>query len=152
MSVTARMFVQEITRRAHQKGVGIVKLSAVSRGPENKSWAASTPSGTIELQIANEAALAFFDESLGEEMVIDIHKRPPICPFCHEEIPYNSWGQYNSSGVDWCCPTDEWLYEVNVQMTREQKDRGKNLYPKGSVLHNECRDTIEAQLKAPDAG
>lgn len=72
MSVRARFFVQSITRTAPH--TGSVRLQAVSRGPENKLWAAYTPSGSLEMSLSSQAgpALEWFNERLGKEVFLDI--------------------------------------------------------------------------------
>lgn len=72
MAVRARFFVQSITNTAGE--TGSVQLNAVSRGPENKEWAAYTPSGQLTMQLSAKAgpALAWFNEHLGKEVFLDI--------------------------------------------------------------------------------
>ena len=76
MSVQARFFVQTITRHAYNPGAGQVALSAVARGPENKTWAAATPAGNITMTIGNPDALRWFDERLGKEVAISFVDAP----------------------------------------------------------------------------
>ena len=45
-----------------------VKFHPVSRGEENKPWAAATPAGTIEMGILNERASAYFE--VGKEYYV----------------------------------------------------------------------------------
>lgn len=47
-------------------------LAAVTRGEDNKKWAAYTPSGGITMSIRNELALAVFD--VGDEFYVDFTK------------------------------------------------------------------------------
>lgn len=68
--VAARFYVASITRHAYNPGAGQVVLRAVSRGPENATWAAATPTGTIDLTVGNEGALATFADALGKEVLI----------------------------------------------------------------------------------
>jgi hypothetical protein len=72
MSVRARFFVQQVTKQAAD--TGSVRLQAVSRGPENKEWAAYTPSGSLEMSLSRKAgpALDWFEEHLGHEVFLDI--------------------------------------------------------------------------------
>lgn len=70
MTVRAKFFVQEITRRAYNADACEVKLSAVSRGKDNKEWAAATPIGNISMSILNGSAAAQFLE-LGSEFYVD---------------------------------------------------------------------------------
>ena len=76
MSVQARFFVQSITRHAYNPGAGQVVMSAAARGPENKTWAAATPSGNITMTIGNPAAMSWFDERLGKEVAIQFTDAP----------------------------------------------------------------------------
>jgi hypothetical protein len=62
MSVTARFFVDEMTRRAHNPGHAAIVLKPAYRGEENKAWSEATPSGKIELYVSNPAAVDQFDE------------------------------------------------------------------------------------------
>jgi len=67
--VAARFYVAEVTGTAYgPKGGGRVKLQAVSRGDQNKDWAAATPSGTIEMQINNPPAFRWFAGLLSEDI------------------------------------------------------------------------------------
>lgn len=60
MSVTAKFYCAEITETAWAPGARKVILQPVTRGEDNKSWAAATPSGRIELQIQNPLAAEQF--------------------------------------------------------------------------------------------
>lgn len=51
--VRAKMYVNEVTY--HQYGVRVV-LRVVSRGEDNKKWAAASPDGSLTILIKNEAA------------------------------------------------------------------------------------------------
>lgn len=60
-AVTARFFVDQITRRAYNPEHAEVVLKPAYRGTENKAWATATPSGEIKLQVNNPAAVEAFD-------------------------------------------------------------------------------------------
>lgn len=66
-AVRAKFFVQSISRTTYG---GQVKLQAVTRGQDNKEWAAATPSGSIDMTILNEVALAVFTDP-GLEFYVD---------------------------------------------------------------------------------
>lgn len=70
MSVLARFYVQQVTRYAHSPSARAVTLQAVSRGPENKEWAAATPSGQVTMAIGNGPAGAWFEERLGKDVLL----------------------------------------------------------------------------------
>lgn len=74
MQVLARFYVAEIIQRSYDRGARTVKLQAVSRGTENKEWAAATPSGNIEMVINNAAAASQFE--LGREYLITFELAP----------------------------------------------------------------------------
>lgn len=62
--ITARFHVAEITSRSVRTGSAnatIVLTPAYANGA-NKEWAAATPSGKIELQVSNPAAVEQFTE------------------------------------------------------------------------------------------
>ena len=104
MRITARFFVQSITRNAYDPQAGQVTLGVVSRGPENKQWAAATPSGRIELTI-NTSAAEWFHDRLGREVAVTFEDRPHVCPGCHQEIvaaasPYQNTGPNWRTGLD----------------------------------------------------
>ena len=61
MSVTARFYVSEMTRRAYNPAHAAIKLAPAYRGTENKAWSEATPSGAIELSVTNAAAVEQFD-------------------------------------------------------------------------------------------
>jgi hypothetical protein len=66
------MYVAEVSRYAYNPNATKVKLQVVSQGEENKSWAAATPNGSMELNINNEAASALLGVLLGQEVWVDI--------------------------------------------------------------------------------
>jgi hypothetical protein len=71
-TVRAKFQVQQKTQHVYQHaaGGGIVALSAVYEdGGVNKSWAKSTPSGTITMQIDNPEAFAALE--LGAYFFVD---------------------------------------------------------------------------------
>lgn len=68
MSVNARFYVSQITRRSYNPDHVEVELQAAGRGEENKSWAAATPAGSIKMTINNPPAAAFFGERLGKDI------------------------------------------------------------------------------------
>lgn len=68
MSVTARFYVDQVTKRAYNPKHVSVTLRAAGRGDENKAWAQATPTGTIELTINNPDAAAFFEQRLGRDV------------------------------------------------------------------------------------
>ena len=61
MSVTARFYVSEMTRRAYNAEHATIKLQPAYRGTENKAWSEATPSGAIELNVTNAAAVEQFN-------------------------------------------------------------------------------------------
>jgi hypothetical protein len=71
MSVRAKFYCTEISKMI---GGGKVRLSAVTRGEDNKKWASATPAGTIEMSIRNELAIEQFD--VGEEYYVDFSPAP----------------------------------------------------------------------------
>ena len=90
--VQARFYVAQITRHAFNIGSAAITLNPVSRGPENKTWAASTPAGKVELTISNEVAAAWFEERLGKDIAITFEDRPMHCTRCKGEVTMG--GQY----------------------------------------------------------
>lgn len=92
MSVSARFYVTQITRNAFAPGNATVVLAPVSRGPENKTWAAATPSGKVELTIGNEKAAEWFTSRLGKDIAITFEDRPMTCTKCGVEVAIT--GQY----------------------------------------------------------
>lgn len=59
-TVTARFYVDEITRRAYNPGHAAITLKPAYRGNENKAWSEATPSGEIKLHVSNVAAVDVF--------------------------------------------------------------------------------------------
>lgn len=68
MATVARMYVQEVTQFAFAPQAKTVKLQVVTRGDENKKWAAATPSGSATLVINNGDAAEQFE--LGKEYLV----------------------------------------------------------------------------------
>lgn len=86
MSVVARFYVSESTKAAGMpEGARRVKMNAVCRGPENADWARWSPSGSIEMYIANPPAAEFFDSRVGKDVAITFEDRDPICERCNKE-------------------------------------------------------------------
>lgn len=86
MSVLARFYVSEVTRRSYDPEAATVTLQAVGRGPENKEWATATPSGQITLTIKNSPAAAFFGDRLGKDVTVtfDPHEDEAQRPSAHQ--------------------------------------------------------------------
>lgn len=59
-TVTARFFVDEMTRRAYNPSHATIVLKPAYRGDENKAWSEATPSGKIELTVTNAGAVDVF--------------------------------------------------------------------------------------------
>lgn len=78
MAVVARMYVAQTTRFAYNPGNLNVKLQAVSRGEENKTWATATPSGSVEMNIANPKAAEWFAARLGKDIAITFEDAPEV--------------------------------------------------------------------------
>lgn len=85
MSVSARFYVQRVTRFAHPTLTGQavsehveVVLYPVSgaKGDHNKGWASATPAGEIKLTVGNFAAATWFAEMLGKDVAITFEERP----------------------------------------------------------------------------
>lgn len=74
--VTARMYVNEHTKRAHGDAV---KLNVAYQNGHNAAWAASTPSGSVDLSLAKgNGASRFFEEALeaGDDIEIIFRRIP----------------------------------------------------------------------------
>jgi hypothetical protein len=66
MAVSARFYVDQITRRAYNPEHAEVLLKpAYNNGDGNQAWAEATPSGEIKLQIQNPSAVEWFAARLG---------------------------------------------------------------------------------------
>jgi hypothetical protein len=70
MPVAARFYVSGLERNAYQPDATIVKMQPVTRGEQNRDWAAATPSGQIQMTILNASAAAVFAEHLGDEFEV----------------------------------------------------------------------------------
>lgn len=73
MGVVAKFYTSEITKRAYNPDHREITLAAVTRGEENREWAAATPNGSIKLTINNEKAAAFFDD-FGVDYLVTFEK------------------------------------------------------------------------------
>lgn len=75
-AITARMYVASTSKAAHGDGVHL--QVAYSNGA-NKEWAASTPTGKVELTLARgNGASRFFNEALeaGDDIEITFRRVP----------------------------------------------------------------------------
>ncbi len=83
MAVSARFFVQSVTKQANGGGyappapMGRVTMHPALRGEENKSWASATPSGSFEMTI-NGDALTWFESRLGKDIAITLDDTPEV--------------------------------------------------------------------------
>lgn len=85
--ITARFYVESITRRAYNLAHSQVVLQAAGRGVENKPWAEATPSGKIEMTITNPGASDWFTERIGCDVALtfeDIDRTVRISPHSPE--------------------------------------------------------------------
>jgi hypothetical protein len=80
MAVRAKFYVHALSRQAWDPDALKVTLSVVTRGEENRDWAAATPSGTIEMMIKNSGAAAQFAEALGKEFDVLFTVAEPAAP------------------------------------------------------------------------
>lgn len=77
MSVTARFYVQQITKIA--SGYIAVQMMPATRGEENKAWAHYTPSGKIEMNISPDTAAGpWFESMLGKDVTITFAEREDV--------------------------------------------------------------------------
>lgn len=95
MTVQARFYVAEITRYAYNPDQAQVTLRAVSRGEENKTWAAATPAGEMKMTIGNPAAVKWFEERLGKDVALGFEDRQDACVDCGGN-PHAGLGQYQT--------------------------------------------------------
>jgi hypothetical protein len=70
--VLAKFYVYSVALTAYSTKVS---MRPVTKGEENKEWATSTPNGTIELEIRNDAAAERF--SPGQEWLLTFEAAPP---------------------------------------------------------------------------
>ena len=71
-NVTARFYVAEVTRRAHDPAAAeIVLKPAYNNGSGNEAWAKATPSGEMKMQVNNPTAVDWFATAMDERR--DLH-------------------------------------------------------------------------------
>lgn len=70
MRMTLRFYVNTITE--HAGGQHTVVLQPSYKDGANKEWAKFTPSGRIELNLSQEAAIEFYTEALRNHSTIGI--------------------------------------------------------------------------------
>lgn len=78
MSVRAKVYIAEISRKSHNKGQAEVVMRCAAN-EQNKEWAAATPYGEIKLGVMNESAAAQFIAGFdaGQEFYVDFTPVPP---------------------------------------------------------------------------
>jgi hypothetical protein len=74
-AITARFYVAEITQRAKAQNATVVLQPAYANGA-NAEWATATPSGRMELQVNNLAAVEVFQEWLTQGPDLHITMQP----------------------------------------------------------------------------
>lgn len=79
--ITARFYVEKITKSAYNPDGADVVLQAAGRGEQNKAWSAATPSGKTEMHVNNPDAAAWFEEHLGRDLEITFKVVPEEGPF-----------------------------------------------------------------------
>lgn len=120
MAVIGKFYVSNIEPNEYVEGAAVVRLGAVCRGSQNKSWAAATPSGHIEMTILNSKATEQFVLHDEYEVVFrrvakpepgdghepqpdyppyDTEKKYPQCGFCgvypvHQEDGSLDWSSH----------------------------------------------------------
>lgn len=73
--VIAKFVVNETARRHYYSHQQVVRLQAVyGGGPENRSFAAATPQGSMEIVVDNPLVEGFFE--LGGEYYITLERAP----------------------------------------------------------------------------
>ena len=77
--VRAKFYISEMTVRAYNPEHVTVVLAPVTRGEENRDWAAATPAGNITLTINNPGAGDQFREWMAakQEIAITFEPAPP---------------------------------------------------------------------------
>lgn len=80
MTITAKFYVDSIVLRAG--GTGEVHLGAVTRGPENATWAKYTPWGEIKMGVAQDSAafaefMAALDDDEKPEFLLTFERSAP---------------------------------------------------------------------------
>jgi formylmethanofuran dehydrogenase subunit E len=94
MSVQARLYVAEMTRFAYNPEQAQVTLRAVSRGPENKTWASATPVAEFKMTIGNAEAVRWFEERLGKDVAVTFQDRPlENCSKCGGDLNMTQYQQ-----------------------------------------------------------
>lgn len=65
MTVTARFYVDSVTRRSYNPDHAVIDLKpAYNNGKGNEAWAEATPSGSMQLTVNNPSAVEFFDQAM----------------------------------------------------------------------------------------
>lgn len=66
--VTARFYVEAVTRRAYNPKQADVVLQAAGRGEQNRAWAEASPSGKFEIHVTIPRVADFFETHLGHDL------------------------------------------------------------------------------------
>lgn len=80
-SIVAHFYLAEVGQDAYNPAQLSVTLRVVSKGEENKKWAAATPTGELKMGINNSAATEIFRTvdagyALGAEYELVLRKLP----------------------------------------------------------------------------
>lgn len=74
--ITARFHVAEVTRFAYNPNNRVIKLRVSTKGEQNKAWAASTPTGEINMTVGNPIASQWFEDRLGQDIALTFDDVP----------------------------------------------------------------------------
>ena len=67
MTITARVYISEITHSSGDKAAARIKFSgAYNKGKGNEAWATATPSLTYEMYVSNPTAVAWFEQRFND--------------------------------------------------------------------------------------
>lgn len=97
MPVKAKFYVGKIDARDGATGA-TVHLGAVCRGIENSSWAAATPSGSIQMTILNDLATEYFEQGAEYEVTF-VKAAKPMPGDGHQVDPVKAKHGYTICGT-----------------------------------------------------
>lgn len=128
MTVQARFYVSNIETPAWLQDGGIVHLSAVTRGTENKSWSAATPACDFKMTVSNPAGFKWFQDRLRKDVAVTFEDRPLICSRCSEEISPPTAGTHYpanpAQGLDEDQEMHHTCFQEQVKESEEARRQG----------------------------
>jgi hypothetical protein len=105
--VKAKFYVTDIQRSHPEAPAALITMGAVCRGAVNSEWASATPSGSLQMTVRNELAVAQFEVGKEYYLTFEEAEPKPVQKDGHKYVfATTSWGM-NCCGI--CGAVGTWV-------------------------------------------